>query len=189
MTWFIRAWLSCNPFIQQSCIAFIWQRRSYDRLQKALDSILLIRRMAQVFFFLINPICSWHYFHDSRLGSPCLRITWKLVDVSSPAALMLDGLNCVLSHPGPILWNKEADGQGRPSRSSLTTMVGDTIYTSLSLIFLIMNFIRHQLQCFLISRCVFVCSQQDFSKQQITHCQASTEQGMIEQFTLRIWCL
>lgn len=185
MTWFIRVWLSCNPFIQQSCIAFIWQRRSYDRLQKALDSILLIRRMAQV-FKKKNPI---HYFHDSHLGSPRLRITWKLVDVSSPAALMLDGLNCILSYPGSILWNKEADGQGGPSRSSLTTMVGDTIYTRLSLIFLIMKLIRHQLQCFLISGCVFVCSQQDFSKQQITHCQASTEQGMIEQFTLRIWCL
>lgn len=32
-----------------------------------------------------------------------------------------------------------------------------------------------------IQMCVCVFWQQDFSKQQITHCQASTEQGKIEQ--------
>lgn len=33
----------------------MWQRKSYDRLQKALDSILLIRRMAQVPLRLLAP--------------------------------------------------------------------------------------------------------------------------------------
>lgn len=33
----------------------MWQRKSYDRLQKALDSILLIRRMAQVPPWLLAP--------------------------------------------------------------------------------------------------------------------------------------
>lgn len=42
-------------FVVNSWADFTWQRKSYDRLQKALDSILLIRRMAQVPPWLLAP--------------------------------------------------------------------------------------------------------------------------------------
>lgn len=97
-------------------------------------------------------------------------------------------------HPGPIFWNKDADGPSGPPCSSFTTMVRVSICRRLRALSWAHVFGPLALR---LPTCVFMCSLQDISKQPIAHCQASTEQGTgashsvwYHRGTARIWrCL
>lgn len=135
----------------------VWQVQNYERLQKTLHNILLIKTTGQVPFCIIYSQINGS-FGNLRAGQTVLD-GWRW-------------LFFFLKHSGPSLWNQEADGQERSSGSSLINVVSGSTWTS------------ELCTSATVSKTQALCLQQDFIQQQITHCQAFTEPGTAESDAL-----